>query len=433
MHPETRQNFSSITLRAICVTIVVGPILTFINQQDAILAQSGFDWLNMSLTFVIPFCVSLFSSLSMSNSFDKQLHALGAEHQKAIQVEQNAAVDLRETGARLGVQINALKAEITTLQSENGQLSKKIREKPTPVPKSLSPVVPISPKLVSPAAAPPPKIKNDKAVEAIHQIRRNATTVNETSRERVTFLASLIARGQTVRQNIEASGFCAETTTNSIEDINTIVVAISDQIKHLREDVALAQQPMQDLSAVVSKFDHAFDGAQESCGRIAGLARQTKLLSVNAAVEAANAGDAGRGFMVVAHEVKLLAEQTDNSLQAIQQAMTDSGDFFQELLKLLKGLYQIIEGNENTAARCQSEVQDASERVQALMGQVIELSSCTSTQVQPIQALVSGIEDIKTNTEAAVIGSEKNIDLCNAVINEFNRAEPPVERARRVN
>ena len=67
------------------------------------------------------------------------------------------------------------------------------------------------------------------------------------------------------------------------------------------------------------------------------------------------------------------------------------------------------------------------------MGQVIELSSCTSTQVQPIQALVSGIEDIKTNTEAAVIGSAKNIDLCDAVISEFNRAEVPVQPTRRVN
>jgi len=87
--------------------------------------------------------------------------------------------------------------------------------------------------------------------------------------------------------------------------------------KNMHEIVSLSEQ-VSDAAKVIQSVQNSSDRITSVLDVIRGIAEQTNLLALNAAIEAARAGDAGRGFSVVADEVRTLATRTQNSTEEIQ-------------------------------------------------------------------------------------------------------------------
>jgi methyl-accepting chemotaxis protein len=92
--------------------------------------------------------------------------------------------------------------------------------------------------------------------------------------------------------------------------------ATSDSIEHLVNSVEQTAQQM-------TRLEEATDRIGKIVEMIGNIAGQTNLLALNASIEAARAGDAGRGFSVVAQEVRRLSESTQNSAQEIQKVVSN--------------------------------------------------------------------------------------------------------------
>jgi len=124
-------------------------------------------------------------------------------------------------------------------------------------------------------------------------------------------------------------------TIDSIKGLVTEVLSASDQAQ------GLASQA-QDISKVLEV--------------IRGIAGQTNLLALNAAIEAARAGEAGRGFAVVADEVRSLAQRTQDSTQEIEQMISS----------IQTGTQQTVSAMQNSAEQAEQTLQQASGAGQAL-------------------------------------------------------------------
>ena len=78
---------------------------------------------------------------------------------------------------------------------------------------------------------------------------------------------------------------------------------------------------MEETNSVALKLSEAVEGINNTLKLISNIAMQTNILSLNATIEAARAGEVGKGFSVVAHEVRNLASSTQNSLAEIEKVV----------------------------------------------------------------------------------------------------------------
>ena len=205
-----------------------------------------------------------------------------------------------------------------------------------------------------------------ETVSAIEQLSASTQQVAATSNE----IAVLTAK-------------TTQTTDKGQAAINMVVVQM-DSINHKTGQV---QQTVQKLA-------ESSDQINEIITVITGITEQTNLLALNAAIEAARAGEQGRGFAVVADEVRKLAEQSKEAAQQIAMLIQANGKNIKEAVKAMDDEIKDVQagiGIVDTAGKSFSEITDL---VQQVSNQVQEISATTQEMASTTEQIVSSIQDI---------------------------------------
>ncbi|MCC2615270.1 methyl-accepting chemotaxis protein [Aestuariibacter halophilus] len=150
-----------------------------------------------------------------------------------------------------------------------------------------------------------------------------------------------------VRESVLASHQQIETESQSIATINELFATSSTSLQDIVRSMGELGDRMQGMASSISGLSDTADSINKFVSTITSISDQTNLLALNAAIEAARAGDAGRGFSVVADEVRSLANETNRSASEVAELV---GNIIQSTKTAVNAVEDIRTNNETLSA-----------------------------------------------------------------------------------
>ena len=218
--------------------------------------------------------------------------------------------------------------------------------------------------------------------ETSSQVLKMARAINDVS-------ASASRSVSVARQSLSAAEKGTEAVSNSISGMNEIRDHIQDTAKRIKR----LGESSQEIGEIVEL--------------ISDITEQTNVLALNAAIQAASAGEAGRGFTVVAEEVQRLAERSGEATKQIaaivKTIQTDTQDAVAAMEKSTQG---VVEGAKlsDAAGQALSEIGEVSRRLAQL---IEEISVTAQTQAQAAGTVATSMQDILNITKQTTEGTKQ--------------------------
>jgi methyl-accepting chemotaxis protein len=232
---------------------------------------------------------------------------------------------------------------------------------------------------------------------ASEQLTKNADTVNTTSatiaegtesttsrlEQTATAVTEMTSTVQEVAQNATGAATSASNADASAQKGREVMQNTITTINALSQEVTSASDVIRKLEEDTSSVGTVLDV-------IRGIAEQTNLLALNAAIEAARAGEQGRGFAVVADEVRNLAQRTQESTSEIQQIIENVQTGAKD------AVVAMVQGSESTAT-CVEQANAAGSSLDEITGAVNEIHMMNSQIATAAEEQTTVSEDISKN------------------------------------
>jgi methyl-accepting chemotaxis protein len=211
---------------------------------------------------------------------------------------------------------------------------------------------------------------NDKGHAIVEKIAFNksvaASTFNHTKNVAGHAQNLAAASGQVFVAAGSIAGACA-TASASVAEARTKTFSCREATDSTANGMAKVCEQVNELSARITQLRNSAEKIGEIVSVIGGISDQTNLLALNAAIEAARAGEQGRGFAVVADEVRTLAQRTSQSTVEIT-------DVIRSIQGLSQGAFELIHACTQEVNRKSQDSQTVSESLHHLVGVVDQLS-----------------------------------------------------------
>nr|WP_264309427.1 methyl-accepting chemotaxis protein [Pseudomonas putida] len=214
------------------------------------------------------------------------------------------------------------------------------------------------------------------------RIDQVATALHEMS-------AAASASANSAAQACEAAGYADQASKQGLE----VIFQTTTAIDALAEDLNLAMQKLENLAKSSDQIGSVLEV-------ICAIAGQTNLLALNAAIEAARAGEAGRGFAVVADEVRNLARRTQDSVEEIRQVIENLQSGTRDVSQAMHSSHDLAQHNVVQAQQAANALERIGEAVILITEMNLQIASAAEEQSSVAAEINRNVEAIRDVTES---------------------------------
>ena len=217
----------------------------------------------------------------------------------------------------------------------------------------------------------------DKATQEsniVHEVANDGAALQN-------ILSISIEQAKETKENIDQTG-------QKLKDANAQIVKLANEIEERSHDELELSQKLVDLSSETTAVKSVLEV-------IADIADQTNLLALNAAIEAARAGEHGRGFAVVADEVRKLAERTQKSLSEINTTISVITQSVNDASEHMSTNAKAIEKLSLNANDVESEISSSVMAIEESIGQVDETVTGYISNSKTIATMITKVSSIE--------------------------------------
>ena len=236
---------------------------------------------------------------------------------------------------------------------------------------------------------------------AVAQVEGAGREVGHTTNAIVDDLVSQNQRLDTVATAIEQMSASTRDVAGNIADAAGAARQTEQQAMQGEQALARMSATMAQIAAMITQANQAMtllSSQSEQVGRvtevIATIAEQTNLLALNAAIEAARAGEQGRGFAVVADEVRQLASRTSQSTAEINQTIASIQQQTRQTAETVGSGTLLVSQGRGAVASASETLAAMSTLVQDLCGQLAAIATATEQQSRVAQEVTGTVEEI---------------------------------------
>ncbi len=212
-----------------------------------------------------------------------------------------------------------------------------------------------------------------------------------------TAMHEMSATVQDVARNAELAARAANEADNQARDGDRVVNEVVAQIERLAGEVNRSTEAMAQLEHESNKIGSVMDV-------IKAVAEQTNLLALNAAIEAARAGEAGRGFAVVADEVRTLAQRTQQSTEEIEELVAGLQNGTQRVASSLHSSHSLAGSSvelTRKAGAALGSINKGVSNIQSMNQQIAAAAEQQSVVAEQISRSVISVRDVTEQTTVA--------------------------------
>lgn len=237
----------------------------------------------------------------------------------------------------------------------------------------------------------------EEIAKAIEDVAQNNTNQAGIASDITAGIGVMQEKTANIADSVANIGECSDNLVANCSDMRDKIMETQENSGAMSDSIFNIRDKIEKTNRVIAKMSKILESIED-------IADQTKLLSLNASIEAAHAGESGKGFSVVADSIRTLSENTGGELESIREIITDIETDFKECTESISIAVKNNEESVKGIADVIHSFETVDNMIQATSGQVDLISAAvseTNAQLTGISGDVATLGEVSENNAAA--------------------------------